>query len=183
MAGLGGSQVDDREEAVAPHEPRVAVEERDLPVHVGVATCDEDAGAVDLDAVDDEGARDARAGEQGRIGEERAGVAQEGVGIVSVGVDGVVRVDVGVARFGVGGCRRRRRRRRPPPAWHGVGGGVGDEVSVAAAASAAPSSSPNSTLTARAAAASPLSSVMRLARVEASREAMSAAMASWRCRR
>ena len=82
MAGLGGRQVDDREEAVASHEPRVAVEERHLPVQVGGALRDEDAGAVDLEAVGGEGARDARGGEQGHVGEEGAGVAQEGVGIV-----------------------------------------------------------------------------------------------------
>ena len=48
MAGLGGRQVDDHEKAATPHEPRVAVVERDLPVHVGGATRAEDAGAVDL---------------------------------------------------------------------------------------------------------------------------------------
>ena len=47
MAGPGGRQVDDREKAVTPHEPCVAVVECDLPVHVGGATRAEDAGAVD----------------------------------------------------------------------------------------------------------------------------------------
>ena len=77
MAGLGGRQVDDREKAVTPHEPRVAVVERDLPVHVGGATRAEDAGAVDLNAIDGEGARDVRAGNQGHVGQEGSSIAQE----------------------------------------------------------------------------------------------------------
>ena len=41
-AGLGGRQVDDPEQAVTPHEPRVAVVERDLPVHVAQAEVETD---------------------------------------------------------------------------------------------------------------------------------------------
>ena len=111
MAGLGGRQVDDREAAVTPHEPRVAVVERDLPVHVGGATRAEYAGAVDLDAIDGEGARDVRAGKQGHVGKERAGIAQELIGIVGVEVIRAARANAGVARREVGSRRRGRRRR------------------------------------------------------------------------
>ena len=48
MAGLGGRHVDDHEKAATPHEPRVTVVERGLPVHVGGLTGAEDDGAVDL---------------------------------------------------------------------------------------------------------------------------------------
>ena len=75
MAGLGGRQVDDREKAVTPHEPCVAVVECDFPVHVGGATRAEDAGAVDLNAIGGEGVRDVRAGNQGHVGQERSSIA------------------------------------------------------------------------------------------------------------
>ena len=65
-AGLGGRQVDDPEQAVSPHEPRVAVVERDFPVLVGGASRAQDAGAVDLNAIDGEGARDVCAGDETR---------------------------------------------------------------------------------------------------------------------
>ena len=76
-AGLGGREVDDLEQAVSPHEPRVAVVERDFPVLVGDASRAQDAGAVDLNAIDGEGARDVRAGDEGLVGQERSGIAQE----------------------------------------------------------------------------------------------------------